>query len=94
MITTPQDYSQQVLATDFLIQNVIGTSIFRIGVFSSTTMITLSGWTTSKKQDASKTILELLRILLIFTTIVKIKVNKIHNNETSQSFTNLCCNDP
>ncbi len=72
MITTPGGYIKNVVVDDFLIARVIGMITFMIGLFSLTVMISLSGWTKSKKIGMFTTIVGILTLLLIFITMTRI----------------------
>ena len=69
MLTTPGGNIQNVVAEDFLIPRRIGMSTFMIGLFSLTVMISLSGWTKSKKIGIITTVIGVLTLILIFVTL-------------------------
>ncbi len=69
MITTPGGSLKEVVASDFFIPRLIGMSTFMIGLFSLTIMISLSGWTKSKKIGIFTTVVGVLTLLLIFVTM-------------------------
>ncbi|WP_106790837.1 hypothetical protein [Aquimarina sp. Aq78] len=72
MMTTPGGYLKGVVTKDFLIPRIIGLLTFMIGLFSITIMISLSGWTKSKKVGIFTTAVGILTLLLIFTTMTRI----------------------
>ncbi|WP_025663061.1 hypothetical protein [Aquimarina megaterium] len=72
MITTPGGYVKNVVINDFLMPRIIGMLTFMIGLFSLTVMISLSGWTKSKKVGMFTTIVGIVTLLLIFITMVRI----------------------
>jgi len=74
MMTTPGGYLKDVVAKDFIISRVIGMITFMIGLFSLTVMISLSGWTKSKKIGIFTTIVGIITLLLIFTTMTRISL--------------------
>ena len=74
MITTSGGYMKNVVANDFLIARIIGMTTFMIGLFSLTVMISLSGWTKSKKIGKFTTSVGILTLILIFITMIRISV--------------------
>ncbi|WP_299317876.1 hypothetical protein [uncultured Maribacter sp.] len=72
MITTPGGYIKDVVADDFLVARIIGMITFMVGLFSLTAMISLSGWTKSKKIGIFTTTVGILTLLLIFITMTRI----------------------
>jgi hypothetical protein len=69
MATTPGGILKEVVASDFFIPRLIGQSTFMIGLFSLTIMISLSGWTKSRKIGIFTTAVGVLTLLLIFVTM-------------------------
>lgn len=69
MITTPGGELKNVVAKDFLTPRVIGMTTFMIGLFSLALMISLSGWTKSRKAGIFTTVVGVLTLLLIFVTM-------------------------
>lgn len=69
MITTPGGNFKNVVANDFLTPRIIGMSTFMVGLFALSVMISLSGWTKSKKIGIITTIVGALTLLLIFVTM-------------------------
>ena len=69
MVTTPGGSLKEVVAGDFFIPRLIGMSTFMIGLFSLTIMISLSGWTKSRKIGIFTTVVGVLTLLLIFVTM-------------------------
>ncbi|MCF8262371.1 MAG: hypothetical protein K9J12_16470 [Melioribacteraceae bacterium] len=74
MMTTPGGYLKNVTADDFLIPRMIGIIAFMTGLFSLSVMISLSGWTKSKKVGIYTTVVGILTLLLIFITMTRISV--------------------
>lgn len=74
MMTTPGGYMKAVAAEDFIVPRVIGMVTFMIGLFSLTMMISLSGWTKSKKVGIYTTVIGVLTLLLIFVTMTRISL--------------------
>lgn len=70
MMTTPGGYLKNVVANDFLIPRVIGVSAFMIGLCSLAMMISLAGWTKSKKVGIFTTAVGIVTLLLIFVTMI------------------------
>ena len=74
MITTPGGYVKNVAVDDFLIARIIGMITFMIGLFSLTVMISLSGWTKSKRIGIFTTTVGIVSLILIFVTMTRISV--------------------
>jgi len=74
MLTTPGGYLENVVANDFLVPRIIGISTFMIGLFSLSVMISLSGWTKSKKIGIFTTGVGVLTLVLIFLTMIRISI--------------------
>lgn len=72
MITTPGGYLKNVVANDFIMPRIIGVVTFTIGLISLTVMISLSGWTKSKRIGIYTTSIGVMALLLIFMTMVRI----------------------
>lgn len=72
MMTTSGGYLENVTANDFFVPKVIGVTTFMIGLFSLSVMISLSGWTKSKKVGIYTTVIGILTLLLIFITMTRI----------------------
>ena len=73
MMTTP-GYFNEVMAKDFVIPRTIGMLTFMLGLFSLSVMISLSGWTKSKKMGRFTTVVGILTLLLIFATMIRISL--------------------
>lgn len=69
MMTTPGGYLKNVTENDFLVPRIIGVIAFFIGLFALSTMISLSGWTKSKKVGIYTTVIGILTLLFILITI-------------------------
>ncbi|CAL2106754.1 conserved membrane hypothetical protein [Tenacibaculum sp. 190524A02b] len=69
MMTTPGGYLKNVTENDFLVPRIIGVIAFFIGLFSLSTMISLSGWTKSKKVGIYTTVIGILTLLFILITL-------------------------
>lgn len=70
MKTTPGGMIKDVVESDFLIPRVIGMLTFVLGLFSLSTLISLSGWTKSRNTGIFTTIvgvLTLMAIIIILT---------------------------
>lgn len=70
MTTTPGGMMKDVVESDFLIPRAIGMLTFVLGIFSLSTLISLSGWTKSKNTGIFTTIvgvLTLMAIIIILT---------------------------
>ena len=74
MMTTDGGYLKDVVAKDFVIPRTIGMLTFMIGLFALAAMISLSGWTKSKKVGRFTTIIGILTLMLIFITMIQIKL--------------------
>lgn len=74
MMTTPGGYIKNVTADDFFIPRVIGMVTFMVGLFSLSAMISLSGWTKSKKVGIYTTVIGILTLLLVFITMTRISI--------------------
>ena len=72
MMTTSGGYLENVTANDFYVPKVIGVTTFMIGLLSLSVMISLSGWTKSKKVGIYTTVIGILTLLLIFITMTRI----------------------
>ena len=71
MMTTP-GFLQEVVAQDFVVPRIIGMLTFTIGLFSLSTMISLSGWTKSKQMGRYTTIVGVLTLLLILARMIRV----------------------
>ena len=74
MATVPGGYLKNVTEDDFLFPRIIGSIAFIIGVFSLSFLISLSGWTKSKKVGIFTTLVGIVAILLILFTMFDIGV--------------------
>ena len=74
MMTTSGGYIKNVSVNDFFVPRIIGTLTFMIGLFSLSVMISLSGWTKSKKVGIYTTVIGILTLLLIFIIMTRISV--------------------
>ena len=74
MMTTTGGYLKDVVAKDFIVPRIIGMLTFMIGLISLTAMISLSGWTKSKKVGRFTTIIGILTLILIFITMTRISL--------------------
>ena len=74
MMTTTGGYLKDVAAKDFIVPRIIGMLTFMIGLLSLTAMISLSGWTKSKKVGRFTTIIGILALILIFITMTRISL--------------------
>lgn len=72
MIITPGGTMKDVVENDFMLPRLIGMSTFMFGLVSLAIMISLSGWTKSKKVGLFTTAVGILTLILIFTTMIKI----------------------
>ena len=69
MITTPGGYLKNVTSSDFLLPRIIGMICFMLGLFALTTLISLSGWTKSRKAGIFSTVIGVITLLLILITL-------------------------
>jgi hypothetical protein len=69
MMTTPGGYLKNVVESDFLIPRIIGMASFLIGLISILLIISLSGWTKSKKTGIFTAIVGGLSFLAIIILI-------------------------
>lgn len=74
MVTTPGGYLKNITEDDFFIPRTIGMITFLIGLFALTTLISLSGWTKSKKTGIFTTTIGTITLLLALLTLVDIKL--------------------
>lgn len=74
MVTTPGGYLKNITEDDFFIPRTIGMITFLIGLFALTTLISLSGWTKSKKIGIFTTTIGTITLLLALLTLVDIKL--------------------
>tara|TARA_B100000678_G_C18101973_1_gene459174 strand:- start:323 stop:751 length:429 start_codon:yes stop_codon:yes gene_type:complete len=72
LITTPGYPLKEVTADDFIIPRIIGIIAFIVGLISLTTVVSLSGWTKSKKIGRYTTFIGVLTLILILVTLIKI----------------------
>lgn len=75
MITTSGGYLKNVTENNFIIPRIIGMTTFLIGLFALTTLISLSGWTKSKKVGIFTTTIGIITLLLILTTLTDVSFN-------------------
>ncbi|MBW1298401.1 hypothetical protein [Aquimarina litoralis] len=71
MTTTPGGYIKNASINDFQVARFIGMLTFMLGLLSISAMISLSGWTKSKKVGIFTTIIGILTLVLIFLTMVR-----------------------
>ncbi len=69
IMRTTEGYPFNVTADDLLAPKLVGMISFLIGIISLITMISLSGWTKSKKMGIFTTVLGILSLLLIFSML-------------------------
>jgi len=74
MMTTAGGFLKNVIANDFIVPRIIGMLTFAIGLLSLTAMISLSGWTKSKKVGRFTTTIGVLTLLLILTTMIRVSL--------------------
>lgn len=72
MITTPGGYLKSAIESDLLIPRLIGMFTFIIGLLALSTLISLSGWTKSRKLGRFTTFLGALSLFLILLTLIEI----------------------
>ncbi|MAX78547.1 MAG: hypothetical protein CL843_00025 [Crocinitomicaceae bacterium] len=72
MMTTPRGFQEDVTAQDFFLARIIGMLTFMMGLFSLTVMISLSGWTKSKKIGRFTTTIGIVTLVLICITLVRV----------------------
>ena len=73
MMTTVGGTLKIITTNDFLVPRVIGISTFMIGLISLSAILSLSGWVKSKQTGIFTTIVGVITLLLIFSTMVRIK---------------------
>ncbi len=73
MATTPGGYLDNISLNDFQVPRMLGVSTFLVGLFSICAMISMSGWTKSKKVGIFTTIIGVLTLVLIFVTLVRFR---------------------
>lgn len=71
MMTTP-GYPEKIIVDDLIVPRIIGIVTFLIGLFSLTGMISLSGWTKSKRVGRFTTVIGVLSLILIFVTMTRV----------------------
>lgn len=69
MLTTPGGIAKDVVENDFLKPRIIGMITFILGLFALTTLISLSGWTKSKKTGIFTTVVGVLTLLAILAVM-------------------------
>jgi hypothetical protein len=69
LMMTTNGYPIKVVANDLLLPRVIGVIAFLLGIISLLTMISLAGWTKSKKMGLFTTTVGVLTFLLILIMI-------------------------
>ncbi len=70
IMRTTEGFPSNVSANDLLFSKIVGFISFILGMISLITMISLSGWTKSKKMGMFTTVLGALSLILILTTII------------------------
>lgn len=74
MTTTPGGHIKDVGMNDFQVQRIIGMLTLMIGLVSLTVMISLAGWTKSKKVGRFTTTIGIFTLILIFITMTRISL--------------------
>lgn len=74
MMTTEGGYLKNVTANDFLLPRIIGIVTFMIGLVALSILISLSGWTKSRKTGIFTTVIGVATLLLIFVTMTEISL--------------------
>ncbi len=74
MLTTPGGFVRDVVEADFMLPRAIGMFTFMLGLVALTVMISLSGWTKSKKVGRFTTTVGILTFLLILMTMIKFEL--------------------
>ncbi|MCT4645283.1 MAG: hypothetical protein N4A74_09885 [Carboxylicivirga sp.] len=72
MMTTPGGLLKNVLESDFLLPRIIGLSAFMVGLVALAILISLSGWTKSRKAGIFSTLVGIVTLLLILITMTDI----------------------
>jgi len=70
LLMTTAGYPFPVVSEDLFYPRVIGSIFFFLGIISLLVMISLSGWTKSKKMGMFTTILGVLALILILTMLI------------------------
>lgn len=68
MMMTTVGYPKKVVSSDLIYPRIIGGITFLFGIISLLSMISLVGWTKSKKLGIITTIIGVLSLVLIFST--------------------------
>lgn len=71
MLCTP-GYPEDIVVKDLFIPRTIGMLAFMVGLFALATMISLSGWTKSKKMGRYTTVIGIVTLLLILVTMTRV----------------------
>ena len=72
VMMTTEGYPRKVLASDLLLPRDIGSSAFFFGIISLLTMISMAGWTKSKKMGKFTTIAGIITLTLIIVLLCKL----------------------
>lgn len=75
MLTTSGGYLKNITENNFIIPRIIGMLTFIIGLFALTTLISLSGWTKSRKVGFFTTTIGVITLLLILITMIDVSFN-------------------
>ena len=67
MMTTP-GYPEKINSSSFTYHRFLGTTTLMLGIISLLTMISLVGWSKSKKMGTVSTIIAIITFILILTT--------------------------
>lgn len=71
MMTTP-GFPDNIVSDDLIVPRTIGIITLIIGLFSLTVIISLSGWTKSRKVGIFTTIIGILTLILTFMTMIRV----------------------
>ena len=70
IMRTTEGYSIKVSSDDLMFPKLVGMISFLLGIVSLTTMISLSGWTKSKKMGRFTTVIGTLSLILILSMLI------------------------
>ena len=74
VMMTTQGYPGHVVESSLIIPRLIGIMTFLLGIISLSIVIALAGWTKSRSTGIFTTIIGILTFLLIFLTLIEIRM--------------------
>lgn len=69
LMKTTADYPLEVLENDLILPRIVGAVSFFLGILSLITMISLAGWTKSKKMGKFTTVIGFFSLILILIMV-------------------------